>query len=60
MADKQVKYIYGSKELVTSRQSAPDNGCYDFWKDVNRIEEKLGNKYGDKIVRKGYVIIISN
>ena len=60
LADKRVKYVADNDEIITQVQSAPDYGCYDYWKDVYRIEKNLGHKYKGKCVKKGFAIIIAN
>lgn len=58
LADKRVEYeLSGNKIVTTSAQGAADNGCYDFWKDVKRIEDIIRN---DSNVKKGFVIIMTN
>ncbi len=61
--DREIKYTIGNETSITYNQGAPDNGSYDYIKDIYRIE-KLGktlNYKGKKYsVDCGYAIILTN
>ncbi len=57
LADVKTSYSRQGEIINMSSQGAADNGCYDFWKDVERIEYLI-SKYEN--VHKGYAIIITN
>ena len=51
--------VFGEKQAMHLRQqSAQGNGCYDFWKDVRRLE-LLRNRYKNKIVQ-GITLFVTN
>lgn len=45
-------------KFKTEKQSAVDCGCYDFCKDISRIEKLIGDKNTN--INKGYAIIMTN
>ena len=65
--DKEIEYLLDNGEIVkTYNQGACDLGCYDFLKDLSRIEDIVSDKEyifiqgKDMKVEKGYVVIITN
>lgn len=66
-ADKEIEYLLDNGEIVkTYNQGACDLGCYDFLKDLSRVEDIVSDKESIFIkgkhmnVDKGYVVIITN
>lgn len=66
-ADKKIEYLLDNGEIIkTYNQGACDIGCYDFLKDLSRVEDIVLDKEHIFIkgksmkVEKGYVIIITN
>ena len=55
--DKECVYKCNNKKTHTFAQGAEDCGCYDYLKDVERLEA-LVNK--EKDVEKGFAIILTN
>lgn len=59
----ELKYktgAYNKNGIELTLQSAGNNACYDFWRDVKRIENLLGRDvYGKKCVG-GAVVMLSN
>jgi hypothetical protein len=61
--DKKITYKVGETTSITYNQGAPDNGSYDYIKDISRIEniEKNLNYNGEEYcVECGYAIIMTN
>lgn len=61
--DKKITYKVGKTTSITYNQGAPDNGSYDYIKDISRIEniEKNLNYNGEEYcVECGYAIIMTN
>ena len=56
LADVETEYVINNCTITLHKQGAVDEGCYDYCKDLQRIEE-LVNK---NIVSEGYAIIIAN
>lgn len=61
---KLFKYTVNEKDYVVFAQGAYDNGCYDYWWDVKRLETLLNKEikynFSDKEVVRGFAIIMSN
>lgn len=61
---KAFQYIVNNRKTVVAAHGAYDNGCYDFWLDVSRLEKLVSGdtKYNltDMRVVNSYAIIMSN
>lgn len=61
---KLFKYTVNKKRYVVFAQGAYDNGCYDYWWDVHRLEQLVHKEiiynFSDKKVIRGFAVIMSN
>lgn len=61
---KLFKYTVNDKDYIVFAQGAYDNGCYDFWWDVRRLEQlvhkNIRYNFSNKNVVSGFAVIMSN